>query len=78
MSRQKYFRAGIDFSLILLYNVKVITVTETVAEAKAYREAAVGESRKRLPSCENHSRVAGAKITVVSADSLGVTEARID
>ena len=27
---------------------------KTVAGAKAYREAAVGESRKRLPSCEDH------------------------
>ena len=45
---QNIFGVGIDFFYFILYNVKVITVTETVAVAKAQREAAFGASRKRL------------------------------
>ena len=52
-------------------------MTEKVARAKAQRETAVGASRRQVPLCENHSRVADAN-QVVSVDSLGVTEARID
>ena len=60
----------------MVYNVSVKTVTETVARTKAYREAAVGASRKSVTLSEDHSRVADAN-QVVSVDSLGVTEARI-
>ena len=60
----------------MVYNVSIKTVTETVARTKAYREAAVGASRKSVTLSEDHSRVADAN-QVVSVDSLGVTEARI-
>ncbi len=42
----KNYLSGIDFLKIIIYNNEVITVTETVARAKAHREAAVGASRK--------------------------------
>ena len=53
-------------------------MTEKVARAKAQRETAVGASRRQVTLGEDHSRVADAKITVVSVDSQGVTLTRID
>jgi hypothetical protein len=55
------FSFTLDISIFLNYNIKVITVTETVARIKAQREAAFGASRKQVVLGEDHSRVADAK-----------------
>ena len=48
-----------------------------VGRVSELRETAVGASRRQVVRDEDHSRVADAN-QVVSVDSLGVTEARID